>query len=112
MAIIEERPEEVKLLRCTTCGYEIASSWFLVSPQGTLSVLKPVSCHYECCVGMNIGAFTTVDGSSSTPVGASLYSSNYKNMVEMPKQAATGRRPPCYDTAIWPPSNHRRHIHP
>ena len=73
MPRVENRPEEVKRLRCAKCGYQIASSWFIISPEGTSSVLKLVNGHFECSVGMKISPFVTVDGSRSIPVSSDLY---------------------------------------
>ena len=64
------------------CGYEIASSWFVVSPQGTLSVLKLVNGHFECSVGLKITPFVTVDGSRGILVSSGLYFSKSTSLPE------------------------------
>ena len=46
-------------------------------------MLKPVSGHLECSVGMKISHFTTVDGTRSIPVSADMYFPEVKGMVEM-----------------------------
>ena len=91
MARVENRPEEVKRLRCAKCGYEIASNCFVVYPQGTLSVQRPVHGHFECSVGMKISPFTTVDESRSIPVSSDTYFSKSTSLVE---------RRTCYDKKI------------
>ena len=73
MSSVEERLAETKRLRCSTCSYEISSSWFLVSSHNPLRVLKPANGHFDCCVGTTISPFTTVDGSTSIPVSASSF---------------------------------------
>ena len=65
MTSVEQRLAELKRLRCTTCNYEITSSWFFVNRRGIAKVLKPSRGHNACCVASKISHFMTVDGSIS-----------------------------------------------
>ena len=100
MGRVEERREEVKRLRCSTCSYEITSSWFFLSSQRALSVLKPADGHLECCVGAKISPFTTVDGSRSIPVSTCFSFWNHMSVVSKSNDAATGGGRRCYDKMI------------
>ena len=68
MQCVEQRPGDVRRLRCSTCNYEVTSSWYFISSQGTRSVLRPVVGHMPCRVGTKVSHFATVDGSASIPV--------------------------------------------